>query len=444
MRISFNITRRRSIPGGNSQIDRAVTEIWYALQATGAPVSNFGPKQTIVESFPSTPSSKGTQVTVSESHPEWSFAREGKISGDIGGEFSTTKSSTGVEYPDRQSITWTKPYPNPDSGIYQKVTRYSGPIMAGAPETLPFPNPGSLRDLAPLGSIAIARVKPTNVTANAAVFLAELYRDGLPRLFGASLWKENTQLARSAGEEYLNSEFGWKPMISDVHGMYHAVTHAHAVLSQLERGSGSLTRRRYEFPLEKTQVRSMVSSSSDPIMSPGNYSSDLLDTGISGSELWKETTSWKKVWFSGAFTYHLPTGYRSRNALERYAVQAQTLTGLNLTPEVLWQAAPWSWAIDWFSNAGEVVSNLSDWATDGLVLKYGYVMEHSFIRDRYYLVGTGRLRRRFPLAHASSVYSFVETKRRVKATPFGFGLSWSGLSPRQLAIAAALGITRWR
>jgi hypothetical protein len=36
----------------------------------------------------------------------------------------------------------------------------------------------------------------------------------------------------------------------------------------------------------------------------------------------------------------------------------------------------------------------------------------------------------------------VVTKRRTEANPFGFGVSWKGLSPFQLSIAAALGISR--
>jgi hypothetical protein len=116
------------------------------------------------------------------------------------------------------------------------------------------------------------------------------------------------------------------------------------------------------------------------------------------------------------------------------------LLGIRITPEVLWNLAPWSWAIDWFSNLGDVVSNLSDWATDGLALRYGYIMEHKSIYVTYSLVGKPRF---LPEGtFASDVIAYRETKRREKATPFGFGLDWNTFSPRQLAIAAALGITR--
>jgi len=35
-----------------------------------------------------------------------------------------------------------------------------------------------------------------------------------------------------------------------------------------------------------------------------------------------------------------------------------------------------------------------------------------------------------------------ETKERVTASPFGFGLTWDGFTPYQMAILAALGVTR--
>jgi hypothetical protein len=386
--------------------------------------------------YPSTP--VGLQTTASESHPDWWLYKHKKLvqfPGDVGGEFITEKRLVYLEDPSHYRVKVVKPYKY--QPWYNVVAEYSGPLSAVGPAGVPLPDrPSLLRDLNPLGSTAIARCKPTNEVAHLANFLAELYRDGLPKLFGATLWQSNTALSRSAGEEYLNSEFGWKPMISDVHDIFHAVTHANAVLEQYERGSGSLTRRRYEFPLERTQTDSFFGYHFGDQYPWNQY---LYDEYAPLPTIRKMTTTYSKVWFSGAFTYHLPTDYRSRNALLSGASKAKKLLGLNLTPEVLWNAAPWTWAIDWFSNAGDVVSNISDWATDGLVLKYGYVMEHSLITDKYYIDGESQL-----LADnvtVSPVLACIETKRRVRATPFGFGLSWSGLSPRQIAISAALGLT---
>jgi len=124
--------------------------------------------------------------------------------------------------------------------------------------------------------------------------------------------------------------------------------------------------------------------------------------------------------------------------MARYARYADKLLGISPTPDALWNLAPWSWAIDWFSNTGDVVSNISDWATDGLVMQYGYQMVHTITRDNYVPLGSdlidGSFSRPFTMV--------VETKQRRKANPFGFSLSWNGLSPVQQAIALAIGLTR--
>jgi len=73
-------------------------------------------------------------------------------------------------------------------------------------------------------------------------------------------------------------------------------------------------------------------------------------------------------------------------------------------------------------------------------MKYGYIMEEKTITDTYSMPDTGLI------VHGPPPPTTVVTtvKRRKEANPFGFGVSWDGLSPSQLAISAALGITRLR
>jgi hypothetical protein len=123
----------------------------------------------------------------------------------------------------------------------------------------------------------------------------------------------------------------------------------------------------------------------------------------------------------------------------RALARADRLFGLNLTPDLVWNLTPWSWAIDWFTNFGDVVSNVSDMVTDGLVMRYGYIMEHTVAKNTYTLEGFSPLRGSLPVPPMSFV---TETKVRRAANPFGFGFTWDGLSPRQLAIAAALGLSK--
>jgi hypothetical protein len=316
--------------------------------------------------------------------------------------------------------------------------KYDGPLLATTPSDSKFPV-YTERNLSPYGTTAIARCKPTNSVAALSTTLAETIREGLPALIGHTLWKGKTQAAKKAGDEFLNYEFGWLPLVSDIRNASYALANAHKVIEQYERNSGKDVRRRYEFPLERTESNSIQLE--DSVWLSGTVFPFYTDASKPMPRVQKTTTFSRRTWFSGAFTYHLPVGYRSREWIVRNYSQAGHLLGLELTPEVLWNLAPWSWAADWVANLGDVISNVSDWSLDGLVMRYGYIMEHTVQDITYTPLDPSRF---LPYGtHTASPLTFrVETKRREKATPFGFGVTWNSFTPRQLAIAAALGISR--
>jgi hypothetical protein len=150
----------------------------------------------------------------------------------------------------------------------------------------------------------------------------------------------------------------------------------------------------------------------------------------------------RRVWFDGAFTYYLPKAEGDGplgkwfNSLQKW----KAVYGLTLDPEVVWNLAPWSWAADWFANTGDVISNVTDLMTDGLVMHYGYVMEHVVESDEIVLSGWTPQKGSFP--SDLKIVVVRETKTRLRASPYGFGLTFEDFSPRQLAILAALGISR--
>jgi len=377
---------------------------------------------------------KGTQFTTSEGHP-FNPRDHRRVEGDLGGEFFTEKLYFD-QAPKGRSQSWT--VETQVSGYDRTDNIYSMPVFPVNPYNLVFPPPisASDEDLDAAGATAVARCKPTNSVADVATFVGETLKDGLPHLPGSQTWEKRTGVAKKAGHEYLNAEFGWKPLLNDVRSFATAVKHAHAVLSQFERDSGKTVRRRYSFPEQKTVSDSVIATDVRPWMPVDQ--TYWWDTASGRVTKTVETVT--RRWFSGAFTYHLPSGSDTRSKMARYALEADKLFGILPTPETLWELAPWSWAIDWFSNTGDVVSNLSDRAVYGLVMRYGYMMEHSIVRHTYNFEGpSGYL----GLEGFVQPISLVrEVKKRRKANPFGFGLTWDGLSPEQGLVAAALGLTR--
>jgi len=287
-----------------------------------------------------------------------------------------------------------------------------------------------------LGATAISLCKPTNSLADIGTFLGEIVTSGLPRL-SLVTWEEiaRTASSKKAGDEYLNVQYGWAPFVKDLSQFLHGVKRAGDFMRQLQRDAGKVIRRRFEFAPSITSSWTVIPEGSGwPEMGTYNtrWFKDPLSWDVSRARVISQ-----RQWFSGAFTYFMPPPDNA-GTIEGYAQTARTTLGLKLTPDVVWNLLPWSWAVDWFSNVGDVVSNIADKAEHGLVVRYGYMMEHTIVKDTYTALSS-------PFKDGAAVIPLTmvtETKIRRKANPFGFGVSWDGLSPFQLSIAAALGLSR--
>lgn len=320
----------------------------------------------------------------------------------------------------------------------------SGPLRYKGPIVIPFSNtgysgmtaPGSDDSyLDPIGAEAISIIDPTNPNAQTGVALGEIVHDKKVSLPGIQAWKRRTEVARAAGSEYLSLQFGWLPLVSDMKNTAQSVKDGNTIMENYRSSSGTLVHREFAFDDIVTESEEVVKTGVR--CSYGSSSSSAFND--SPTDVTRKRNTTVKRWFSGSFTYDA-----SHDSIERclgYGSEADKLFGLTLTPDTVWELTPWSWAIDWFSNAGNVISNATSFGLAGLVMKYGYIMEETSIIDTYSMPTTGL---KGPHGPPPDAIVKQTIKRRREANPFGFGVSWDGLTPTQLAITAALGITRLR
>jgi len=397
---------------------------------TGTGTFGSGPFTNVVSDTTAEIKYSGTQITASEGHR---IGLIGKTRDDVGGPFFSQKQTIGGF--SSVDVSVSRP-----SGFRDWVNHYkfSGPLLPVSPDSgeMPFP-PSHLSsddELDAFGATAIAQSNPENAVVRLSSTLGELFTGGLPALVGHQTWKSRSLAARNAGSEYLNVQFGWRPLVNDISKFADVVRNADAVLSQYERDAGRRVRRRYDLP----SVAKVEVETHDGVYP---YSGTGLNFITSPGRQTRRRSITQRRWFSGAYTYYLPTGYDSRNQLARYALLAQRL-GLDPSPEDVWELAPWSWAVDWFTNAGDVISNTTSFQIDGTVLAYGYMMEHTIISDTYSLTGVTDVNGDpVPIPNLTLV---TETKVRQEANPYGFGVSWDGISSFQASILAALGLTKGR
>lgn len=388
----------------------------------------------VVQNLPATQYVISRQTTTSEGHP-WPPSEGDKVR-DIGGEFRTEKYEINLEGLRPMSVSY--------DSLANRTTFYGVPFIypwSSASSTglasLPAgPGPLTKTQLLAKGTTAISRTLPTAPQASIAVTLGELIREGIP-LFG----KETIQAFRgqrgdrpfqTAADEGLAYQFGLSPLISEVRKTSEAVRESNKIIAQLKRDSGRLVRRKYDFPIERSTEVETASG-----VYPANIPSSYFSKG-GDRTLVKRLT--RRVYFRGGYTYFYNIDGNTLSTFEKYSTLAKRVLGLDFKPEVLWNLAPWSWLVDWETNVGDIITNASYIGHDGLVLRYGYIMEHYVYQEESTLKGlVDKIGNPLPPITQSSTRV---VKTRLKATPYGFGLNPDGFSAKQWAILAALGISR--
>lgn len=307
--------------------------------------------------------------------------------------------------------------------------------------------PSSFAELAwedPLsyGASGWNKARPGKPTADLALFLAEI-RD-VPRMlkdtakFFKNSWtaftKGGQHVSKHAANSWLGANFGWLPFISDMRKFARTTQTLDKSIQQLKRDNGKWVRRR-------RTVSTTLETLSDTgwVNNQPYHGSGFNSTAYVGLPNMRGRCTIERAadfWFEAAFRYWIPdigTSNWRRKAIRK-------LYGLDLTPSLLWEATPFSWLVDWYSNVGDVISNLDNNLAENLVAKYAYVM------GTQRLIGSVSTEFNFkpevtcPKTHINHLN--VLLKERHHASPFGFALSSDNFTARQWSLLAALGIQR--
>jgi hypothetical protein len=268
-------------------------------------------------------------------------------------------------------------------------------------------------------------------------------------------------LRRTIGSDYLNVQFGWVPLMNDIIKAVEVLFKLHMLLygsdqrrrsrsgdvgyhSRFVPGLTSLNST-YEWNPFRTSIRSTPYVKN--VQSPFGYDVTL---GFSPPVI--STSRAISVECDYRFSARYHRGSRPNDRERGFIDRATELLGLQLTPEMLWQLTPWTWLLDWASNLGAVAQNLSTLDWSNVLLDYAYltfcirtessvstVFSPSFTVDSGSNMITVNLNRSFQFQRFSTI-----EKVREQASPFGFSVSWEALSASQLAILAALGMSRGR
>lgn len=309
------------------------------------------------------------------------------------------------------------------------------------------PAPYKESSLGTFAQQAYARSAPTAVVFDASRFLGEL-REGLPSLV-PSVLRRRASAAKGLGDDYLNAQFGWIPLVTELRNAAKALADATNQLAN----QGQRVHRRYSIP-GITQADSFSSSGSIglALTNNGNNAGELGLTGpffststsstMSGQYTYAKTRSSSR-WFEGEFSSFYPLGFDPSDYMSRLSV----LMNWRITPSTLYELAPWTWLVDWSLRIADSIRANEIHANDLLVMHYGYAMETAVYTTSMNWRTTSGPTPSNPswsgLPLRGGTFATTTYKKRLRANPYGFRVGGgSSLTSGQLAILGALGLTK--
>lgn len=280
------------------------------------------------------------------------------------------------------------------------------------------------------GEQIMLSVVPTTAPANAVVSVGELFTEG--KLFstpGKSLLDQNP------GGEFLNTQFGILPVVSDAKAFKQAASEFTDIMRQYKKDSGKIVRRKagpYTVTDETTQATYNG-------ITPATPRGDVLSAYLaSSSKLVVTKHTLRKVWYSGAFEYLIP---RDLSRLEELMFEWNRAYGIVPDPADIWNLLPFTWLADWQTNSGNALRHMFLQASEGATQRYGYVMCHTVVKTTYVWYGNLCMNDAF-VPHTITAEVREDIKQRERVLPFGTTYTGNDLSVRQLAILGALGIAK--
>jgi hypothetical protein len=242
---------------------------------------------------------------------------------------------------------------------------------------------------------------------------------------------------------FLNHNFGWVPFVNDLRKFIDNSVNWKKKLDHLRRDNGQWVKRKVIL-VNNTEERDLgwgertfVRPASDPELrgcfiptwNPYYNITETVSTVAYGIGRFR--------YYQPYFDTSIPDGVGPLATIRGLLA----LHGARITPVNVYKSTPWTWLVDWIAPVGDDLTAFQDQYLDNMAAKYLYLTHHQ--------VKHQHLRQFLPFDDANGgikelVYSrIIDCKQRKEAvSPYSFSLTWDQLSPKQLMILAALGISR--
>jgi hypothetical protein len=254
------------------------------------------------------------------------------------------------------------------------------------------------------------------------------------------------QVLRAAADLYLQYKFNIAPLISDVQAVRRALANTERRLNGLVSRMGKLQTRHYSRDLHEYSN----SSESEGSRAVGFYHA------LNGGTLTSYATATNErivVYEPSIFHAQVQYNYYYTDYQLEHARILSLLDawGVNLNPAIIWNAIPWSFVVDWLVDVSRWLSTTRVGNMDPKINIMQYlwsvkrarrIVVTSKVTSPIYYPGTG-LPGSYPPESMTHPVVFETAYRRDVGLPSASSLTTSGLSPTEISLGAALGLSRW-
>ena len=299
-------------------------------------------------------------------------------------------------------------------------------------------------------------ISPDKDDASLMVTLIELLRGDIPKLIGdlqrftsisGRSIKDYKQAVNSVGDQYLNSVFGWTPLVKDLAKTIQVLL----TIDRMVYAESFRRKRDWQGPTDSSESAwsTSLGSGADPVLqgSKRTYSGGGTIDGSLIVEGTQRITRGENYHLSSRISSIAKPNSKTIGFVDQANEILQRLGFVTSLAEV-WELVPYSWLVDWVSNIGASIHNANVYSPSSgkytvdfayLTTWTSHTTEQSVRSARY----ASDPNTSWKITRGKSFLSSV-TKWRERATPFGFGTQLGSLSAGQFAILTALGLARLR
>lgn len=263
------------------------------------------------------------------------------------------------------------------------------------------------------------------------------------RSFGKNSGRTLREALGASSDAYLQLEFNIGPLLQDITGIFQAVSSLEKVIRDLLIRAGRVQRRHFTYKWLPGLVPAVSSTSIVQWYDTNYVNNGFVNVpygGIPGSTLYSSYQEFPA-------TFHAEIEYNY--SLSQFQVEHARLLGfldllgVNLNPQIIWNAIPWSFVVDWVVGIGSILNNFAvrNLEPKTNITKYLWSWKYNRTRKRS-IQSYATWPNMVPLSARNLPHTYESIYRRQVGIPANNSVILSGLSSKELSLGAALVFSR--